>query len=109
MLAVYRAAAPDGRIDPGLPQEPPALSESVPSDGGFLVQQDFVTELLKRTYETGILASRVSRIPLSTNANGLKINGVDESSRANGARWAASRPTGRMKPTSLSPQSPNSG
>ncbi|MDS1030962.1 phage major capsid protein [Bacillota bacterium LX-D] len=51
------------------------------------MQQEFVTELLKRTYETGVLASRVSKIPLSTNANGLKINGVDESSRANGARW----------------------
>lgn len=88
MLAVYRAAAPDGRIDPRLTTRAASgLSESVPSDGGFLVQQDFVTELLKRTYETGILASRVSRIPLSTNANGLKINGVDESSRANGARW----------------------
>ncbi|MCR4436634.1 MAG: phage major capsid protein [Clostridiales bacterium] len=88
MLAVYRAAAPDGRIDPRLTTRAASgLSESVPSDGGFLVQQDFVTELLKRTYETGILASRVSRIPLSTNANGLKINGVDETSRANGARW----------------------
>lgn len=88
MLAVYRAAAPDGRVDPRLTTRAASgLSESVPSDGGFLVQQDFVTELLKRTYETGILASRVSKIPLSTNANGLKINGVDESSRANGARW----------------------
>jgi len=88
MLAVYRAAAPDGRIDPRLTTRAASgLSESVPSDGGFLVQQDFVAELLKRTYETGILASRVSKIPLSTNANGLKINGVDESSRANGARW----------------------
>jgi len=88
MLAVYRAAAPDGRIDPRLTTRAASgLSESVPSDGGFLVQQDFVAELLKRTYETGVLASRVSKIPLSTNANGLKINGVDESSRANGARW----------------------
>ena len=57
------------------------------SDGGFLVQQDFVTELLKRTYETGILASRVKKIPISTNANSLKINAVDEESRANGSRW----------------------
>jgi hypothetical protein len=46
-----------------------------------------VGELLKRTYHTGVLASRCRKIPLSTNANGLKINAVDESSRANGARW----------------------
>ena len=62
-------------------------NETTPSDGGFLVQQDFVTELLKRTYETGILASKVKKIPISSNANGLKINAVDEESRANGSRW----------------------
>jgi HK97 family phage major capsid protein len=42
---------------------------------------------LKRTYETGILASKVKKIPISGNANGLKINSVDEESRANGSRW----------------------
>ena len=46
-----------------------------------------MTELLKRTYETGILASRVKKIPISTNSNTLKINAVDEESRANGSRW----------------------
>jgi len=66
MLAVHRAAAPDGRIDPRLTTRAASgLSESVPSDGGFLVHQDFVTELLKRTYETGILLheSAGSRFP----------------------------------------------
>lgn len=88
MLAVYRAACPSGSVDPRLTvRAASGLSESVPSDGGFLVQQDFVGELLKRTYQTGVLASRCRKIPLSTNANGLKINAVDESSRANGARW----------------------
>ncbi len=88
MMAVYRAAAPDGRMDSRLSTRAASgMNESIPSDGGFLVQQDFVTELLKRTYETGILASRVRKIPLSTNANGIKINAVDESSRANDARW----------------------
>lgn len=88
MMAVYRSASPDGRIDPRLTTRAASgMNESVPSDGGFLVQQDFVTELLKRTYETGILASKVRKIPISTNANGLKINAIDESSRANGSRW----------------------
>ncbi|QGH20227.1 phage major capsid protein [Clostridium butyricum] len=88
MMAVYRSASPDGRIDPRLTTRAASgMNESVPSDGGFLVQQDFVTELLKKTYETGILASKVRKIPISTNANGLKINAVDESSRANGSRW----------------------
>ncbi len=88
MMAVYRAAAPDGRMDARLTTRAASgLNESSPSDGGFLVQQDFVTDLLKRTYDTGILASKVAKIPISTNANGLKINAVDENSRGNGSRW----------------------
>ena len=88
LLAAYRAAAPGGKIDERLTTRAASgLNETNPSDGGFLVQQDFVTELLKRTYETGILASRAKKIPISTNANGMKINAVDEDSRANGSRW----------------------
>ena len=88
LLAAYRAAAPGGRIDERLTtRSASGLNETNPSDGGFLVQEDFVKELLKRTYETGILASKVKKIPISTNANGLKINAVDEDSRANGSRW----------------------
>lgn len=88
LMAAYRAAAPGGRIDERLTTRAASgLNETNPSDGGFLVQQDFVSELLKRTYETGILASRVKRIPITTNSNGLKINAVDEDSRANGSRW----------------------
>lgn len=88
MLAVRAAAAPGGAIDPRLfiKNAATGLSEAVPSDGGFLVQQDFTTELLKRAYETGVLASKVRKIPISANANGIKINGIDETSRANGSR-----------------------
>ena len=88
LLAAYRAAMPGGHTDERLSTRAASgLNESTPSDGGFLVQQDFVKELLKRTYETGILASKVKKIPISTNANGLKSNAVDEDSRANGSRW----------------------
>lgn len=88
MLAVRAAAAPGGTIDPRLTVKNAAtgLNEGVTSDGGFLVQQDFTTELLKRAYDTGVLASRVRKIPISSGANGIKINGIDESSRANGSR-----------------------
>ena len=88
LMAAYRAAAPGGSIDSRLSTRAASgLNETNPSDGGFLVQQEFVGELLKRTYETGILASKVKKIPLSTNSNGIKINAVDEESRANGSRW----------------------
>lgn len=88
LMAVKSAAAPGGSLDPRLTVKAAAgLNEGIGSDGGFLVQPDFSTELLKRAYDTGILASKVKKVPLSTNANGLKINGIDENSRANGSRW----------------------
>ena len=92
MMAVYRASSPAGKIDRRLTtRSASGLNETNPSDGGFLVQKDFVSELLKRTYETGVLASKVKKIPLSTNANGIKINAIDEVSRANGSRWGGIR------------------
>ena len=88
LMAAYRASMPGGQVDNRLTTRAASgLNESNPSDGVFLVQQDFVSELLKRTYETGILASKVKKIPISTSANGLKINAVDEDSRANGSRF----------------------
>lgn len=94
MLAVLRAGLPDDRyIDPRLRMRNAAsgLNEAVPSEGGFLVQEDFAAELLKRTYETGVIASRCRRIPVGANANGLKINGLDETSRVAGSRWGGIR------------------
>jgi len=86
MAAVMRAGVPGGTVDPRLrtirAAEGSGLSESVPSDGGFLVQQDFSTELLKDVFETGILASRCRRIPISARSNSIKIPGIDETSRA---------------------------
>ncbi len=86
--AVMQAAMPGGRTDPRLLQERAitGLGETVPSDGGFLVQPDFAEELLQKAYAQAVLGSRVRRIPISAKANGLTINAVDETSRANGSR-----------------------
>ena len=43
--------------------------------------------VLARAYDTGVLASRVRRMSISSNSNGMKIPAVDEVSRANGSRW----------------------
>ena len=51
------------------------------------MQTDFSTELLRNAFETGITASRVRRIPISANSNGMTINAVDETSRADGSRF----------------------
>ena len=48
LIAAYRAAMPGGTVDERLSTRAASgLNETTPSDGGFLVQQDFVTELLK--------------------------------------------------------------
>ena len=85
LVAVVRASRPGGHADPRLYNIRGAatgLNETVGSEGAFLVQQDFIGTLLEDTFTTGILASKCRRIPISGNANSLKINGVDETSRA---------------------------
>lgn len=65
------------------------MSEGVPSDGGFGVQTDFVQGIIGRIFDqsTGVIASRVQRIEVGANSNGIKQNVIDESSRATGSRW----------------------
>ena len=38
-------------------------------------------------HDMGEILGRVNKVPISGNSNGLKINAVDESSRATGSRW----------------------
>ena len=83
LASVMRAGMPGGSVDPRLfSASASGLNETVPSEGGFLVQQDFATDILQDVFQTGILASRCLRIPISGNSNSLKINGIDETSRA---------------------------
>ena len=85
IIAVMHAGLPGGHIDPRL-YNATGLNETTPSDGGFLVQQDFSTELLKEVFQAGILSSKCRRIPITGGSNGIKLNGVDETSRATGSR-----------------------
>jgi len=63
------------------------MGEADPSGGGFPVQVDFSTNILQRIYDMGEVAQRVFRLGISSNANGIKIPGIDETSRATGSRW----------------------
>lgn len=62
-------------------------SEGVAPDGGFLVQQDFINQIVEPMYEPGSIVSRCTPIPIGANSNGAKIPVVDETSRANNSRW----------------------
>ncbi len=59
LQAVMMAGSPGNRIDSRLVETRAAtgMGEGIPSDGGFLVQTDFASELIKRTYETGQVVS----------------------------------------------------
>ena len=85
--AVMRANVPGGITDPRLStRAAEGLSEGVPSDGGFLVQTDVSTEIMKTVWEDSAIPSRIRKFTLSGNSNGIKINGMDETSRVDGSR-----------------------
>jgi HK97 family phage major capsid protein len=88
LFAVKNAASPERIMDKRLIVTDAAsgASEGIPSDGGFLVETQTTTELLKDTYETAVLAPRCKKVPISAGKNGLKLNMIDESSRADGSR-----------------------
>lgn len=89
LVAVMNASRPGGFVDPKLAQIGAAtgLSEGVASAGGFLVQTDFSNQLIAPIFDGGQIGSRVTRIGISSNSNGLKMNAVNQTSRADGSRW----------------------
>ena len=71
LQAVIKAGDNRG-VDPRLNlRAASGLNENVQSEGGFLVQQDFAATLMKPIFETGRIASRLNRMSISGNSNGL--------------------------------------
>lgn len=66
-------------------------NETIASEGGFLVQEDFSTALLKLVHDTSSIIGRTTNIPISSNSNALKLPTIDETSRARGSRWGGVR------------------
>ena len=95
MFAIRAAAESNGRdIDPRLIEiqrratsanTPAGASEKIPSEGGFLVAEEFQQELVERLYMTGQILARCTKFTL-TSGNVLKLHQFDETSRVNGSR-----------------------
>jgi HK97 family phage major capsid protein len=66
---------------------PAGMGETDPSAGGFPVQVDFANTIMTRAYDMGEILKRVFRVPISGPSNGIKIPGIDETSRVTGSRW----------------------
>ena len=67
------------------------LGESIPSDGGFLVGKDISGQFLDLAYSAASVSPRCDFIEISANSNGVKLYGVDETSRATGSRQGGIR------------------
>lgn len=91
--AIANAGRPGGQVDQRLYDVRAALgsNETIPSEGGFLLQTDYTRDILQNIYAPGKAASLCRRIQLSGNANSIEINGIDETSRATGSRWGGAR------------------
>ena len=90
LMAIASAAAQGATVDPRLMEigAVSGMSEGVPADGGFLLQDTFVNDIFRLVHDTGLVASRLPRpIPLGTMSTSIKMPGIDETSRANGSRW----------------------
>jgi HK97 family phage major capsid protein len=88
LQAIFKHYASKGTsTDPRLVRAPTGAGEVDPTGGGFLVQVDFAASIFMLSHDMGEILPRVNKIPVSANANGLKIPGVDETSRATGSRW----------------------
>jgi HK97 family phage major capsid protein len=86
-LAKSTLAVQSGRAHLADPRVMAALgaSETVPSDGGMLVEPEFSGKVLEKIYSTGEIARRIE--PLKMTSAKLYIPSVDEQSRQDGQRW----------------------
>ena len=86
-MAVKNAELQPYNIDKRLlPYKAPlGANEAIPSQGGFLVPQQIAAGVFERMYKTGSLLGMVTRDPVQ--GNNLRINAVDETSRATGSRY----------------------
>lgn len=88
LQAVFRYHQSRGSdVDSRLVRAPTGGGEVDPTGGGFLVQVDFAAAIFMLAHDMGEVLQRVNKIPISAGSNGLKIPGVDESSRVSGSRW----------------------
>ncbi|MBT3274196.1 MAG: phage major capsid protein [Spirochaetales bacterium] len=62
-------------------------NETVPSEGGFVVNTDFENAIMQSVFADSPLLPLLREITISSNSNGIKINMIDETSRATGSRW----------------------
>jgi HK97 family phage major capsid protein len=82
LQAVMRASDPSMPMDRRLIRAATGMGKDTPTDGGFLVQQDFAQGIINRVYDQSPVVSRVTNINIGANSNSIKLNAIAETSRA---------------------------
>lgn len=85
-IAGHEATAEDHKLVKML-AGPTGANSDVPSDGGFLIAPERSNVILERMYDTGAIASLVTRQPIGANSNSMSLPAIDETSRADGSRY----------------------
>jgi HK97 family phage major capsid protein len=114
-LQAVEHASHSPRVDPRLKYEdfssPQAaasgLSETTPSKGGFLVEQQTMAGMWERAYETSALLNRIETVPIGQTFNGLKAYEIDETSRADGSRFGGVRAYWRAEAATVTKSDPS--
>lgn len=110
LIAVMNAATPGGTRDRRLDELRAAsgMNESVDSQGGDLIQSDFMSELIRDTYDAGELARRCRRVPISNASNSIEILSLDETARTDGYRGGGVRAYWRAEAAEFTASYPKS-
>lgn len=82
VAAMINAARPGGTFDPRLRNAATGAGETVPSDGGYLLQKDYADKLTENLFDNSLVLGKCERLPISASSNSITINGYDETSRA---------------------------
>ena len=92
--------------DPRLVRAPTGASAVDPTGGGFLLQTEYADAIWMLAHELGDVLGAVNSIELSGKSNGIKIPGVDETSRATGSRWGGVQSYWVGEGTTVAPTKP---
>lgn len=77
-----------------------------PSDGGFVVQDDFASGIVTKVWDEGNILSRTNRVPIGPNSNALKRNVLKENSRKTGYRYGGVRVYRAAEADTVAPSRP---
>lgn len=63
------------------------MNETIPSQGGYLLQPQFAEGIFNKLYPAGSIMDKINWTNLGPNANEFVVNLIDETSRVDGSRY----------------------